>query len=145
MPIYWTENYYPKVGKPFFLASEPRKTHHVRMKRIGWLGLIAWMMVGQGWASSPGNTHLFRNTVLEEVSFRKAPLDEVIAFLREQTKRGEEQVNFVIPPQTQAAERIVTLDLRNVQAVDAFATILRMTGTRAEVRQNMVWILPRTP
>lgn len=90
----------------------------------------------------PGNTHLFRNAVLEEVNFTRAPLDEVISFLREVTRQGEDQVNFVIPPETKARERMVTLNLRNVKVVDAFATILRMTGTRAEIRQNMVWILP---
>lgn len=34
-------------------------------------------------------------------------------------------------------------DLQRIrQVVDVFATVLSMTGTRAEIRQNMVWILP---
>jgi hypothetical protein len=96
----------------------------------------------QAHSPTPGNTHLFRNAVIEELKFVRAPLDEVIAFLREETRQGDTQVNFIIPYETKASERMVTLDLKNVNAVDAFATILKMTGTRAEMKQNMVWILP---
>lgn len=99
-----------------------------------------------GWAesSSPANTHLFRTTVIEEVEFEQMPLNEVITFLQDATRKGDQQVNFILPPETRASERRITLSLRNIKAVEVFATVLTVTGTRAEIRKNIVWILPDT-
>ena len=91
------------------------------------------------------NLHLLRNQMLEELVVTNAPLDEVVELIREKTRVGDVQVNFVIPPQTKASERLVTLDLRNVNAMDVFSTVLSFTGTRAELRHNVVFILPKAP
>jgi len=114
------------------------------MKTCILLSLLISAVTLRAQHSSAANTHLFRTAVIEEVTFHQAPLDEVIAFLREETRQGDVQVNFVIPAETNASERMVTLDLRNVKAVDVFATVLNMTGTRAEIKQNMVWIVPNS-
>ena len=111
--------------------------------RYGFFTLVCFLglvlpILGQ----SSDHTELFRTTVIAEVSFQRAPLDEVITFLQKETRQEDRQVNFVIPPETKASERVVTLDLRNAKAIDVFATVLRMTGTRAELRRGMVWILP---
>lgn len=95
--------------------------------------------------ASSANLHLLRNQVMDELVVTNAPLDEVIELIQEKTKVGDVQVNFVLPPQTRASERLVTLDLRNVNAMDVFSTVLSFTGTRAELRHNVVFILPKAP
>jgi hypothetical protein len=111
-----------------------------------WVPLLLSLMVIPGWSQSsdPANTRLFRTTVIREVLFDQAPLDEVMTFLREQTRQGDREVNIVISPEVNSSERRVTLNLRNAKAVDVFATVLQMTGTRAEVRRSIVWILPES-
>lgn len=89
------------------------------------------------------NLHLLQKQVLDELTVKEAPLDKVIDLIREKTKVGEEQVNFVIPAETEASTRRVTLDLRGVNAMDAFLTVLSITDTRPELRHNMVFILPK--
>lgn len=103
---------------------------------------LGMVMAGAG---SSANLHLLRNQVLDELNVEQATLDQVIDLIREKTKVGEVQVNFIIPAETNPASRRVTLDLRGVNAMDVFATVLSMTGTRAELRHNMVFILPEEP
>ncbi|WFB35823.1 hypothetical protein P3T73_16850 [Kiritimatiellota bacterium B12222] len=107
------------------------------------------MMIGLLWGSfafadsaSPANTHLLKETVLQEFTLVNVSLSDAIAELRELTKTKSKQVNFVIPPETEALSKEVTLDLRGVSGLDAFAMILRQTATHAEIRMNSIWILP---
>ena len=105
------------------------------------LFLLSFTQVISG-SSSPANTHLLKNTTIEELKVEKMPLDEVIDLLREQTKQGVREVNFVLAPETKANERWVTLDLRGVKGIDALSMILQQTQTRAELKRNSIWILP---
>ena len=49
---------------------------------------------------------------------------------------------FVISPDVKAEEKRLTLSIRGVSGMDALATILQMSGTRAELKQGSIWILP---
>jgi hypothetical protein len=114
-----------------------------RMKTL--LLILCFLPLGDLRADSApsANLYLLRNQVLEQLVVEKAPLDEVIDLIRDKTRVGEKQVNFVIPAETKASTRLVTLDIRGVNAMDAFSTVLSITGTRAELRHNMVFILPK--
>lgn len=91
--------------------------------------------------ASPANAHLLK-AVLPELKLDGADLQQAIDLLRDKTEVGEKQVNFVLPPETKAETRKVTLNLRGISGMDALATILQMTGTRAEIKRGSIWILP---
>jgi len=92
--------------------------------------------------SAPANANLLKDTVIKEFTLEGANLREAIDQLRELTQNGEEQVNFVIAPDVKAEEKVLTMDVRGISGMDALATILQMSGTRAELKRGSIWILP---
>ncbi|MDF3129024.1 hypothetical protein P0Y35_07445 [Kiritimatiellaeota bacterium B1221] len=91
---------------------------------------------------SPANTHLLKETTIPEITLKNADLREALDVLRELTKTEDLEVNFVISPDVKAEEKVLTFSIRGVSGVDAFATILQMSGTRAEIKRGSIWILP---
>lgn len=92
--------------------------------------------------TSPANTHLLREAIIPELILNRATLSEAIDLLRDSTKKEDLQVNFLVTPEAAAMTTVVSLDLRGVNGLDAFSTILSITKTRAEIRRNIIWILP---
>ncbi len=91
---------------------------------------------------SPANTHLLKETTIPEISLENANIREALDTLRALTKKDDLEVNFVISPEVKVEETNLTFTIRGVSGVDAFATILQMSGTRAELKLGSVWILP---
>lgn len=125
----------------YFLVSLVGIGHNFIMKTYLSLFLLCMGSLLQAEMASPANADLLRQT-LPAIKLERAPLTDAIKELRELSKLGEEQVNFFISPEAEEGERIVTLDLRGVTGMDALAMILRQTATRAELRRNILWILP---
>lgn len=112
------------------------------MKTLRLLFLMLPVGLACAQTTSPANTHLLREATIPELVFDKTPLSDAIRRLREVTTQGEEQVNFLLSPALGERPRQVTFDLRGINGMDAFATILSQTKTRAEIRRNIIWILP---
>lgn len=92
-------------------------------------------------ATARTNARLLRDSRIN-ITLQRADLPTAIRTLRELTREGEDQVNFFITGEAEEIGRTVSLDLRGVSGADALTMILQQTGTRAEVRGNILWILP---
>lgn len=93
----------------------------------------------------PGNAHLLQQVTFPEVTLTRATLNEAIDLLRNATREIDPDgagINIVIPPETEAAARPLTLSLRNVAGPDLLRVILDLTNLRLQVRGNLLWILP---
>lgn len=112
------------------------------MKIILCLLMLFPFVSGFAQTVSPANAHLLKNTVIKELKLERANLREAIDALRNLTQQGEAQVNFVLSPDVKVEEISITLDVRGISGLDALATLLQMSGTRAELKQGSIWILP---
>lgn len=112
------------------------------MRQLLTIFLLLFFTPGFAEDAAPANSQLLKNTTLKELKLEQVTLPEAIDALRKQTQQGELEVNFVIPPETLKLNKVVSLELRGVSGLDALAMILRQTGTRAELKQNSIWILP---
>lgn len=92
----------------------------------------------------PGKFHLLHQVTLSEVELHRATLEDAVEMLRKASREVDPDgggINVVIPPDAVDAARPITVSLRNISGPDFFRLIVDMSGLRAQIRGNLVWLV----
>jgi|GEM_PF-5921736 len=81
-------------------------------------------------------------TVIEEVKFQEASLDDLVGYLKEQLRGGERPVNFVITPAAAefARGRTASLELRKVPARVVLEYAARLLEVEVRIEPHAILI-----